>query len=144
MIKNKIILFFTISPLLVVLAAILLVYRLPPQFSLGTGRSLVQNSADLAQINLVENYQKYAANIIGVFMAEGSGKDNLLPAIKETKNGLIALKVPTDFADVHLDMVLSLNLMEKGMELGSEKQYNLGLNKFKEILNVNPWLKPAK
>lgn len=139
--NNKIISFFTIAALIVLAAGILYIYKLPVQISKSTGKSLAQNSILISQINLADNYKKYAANVVNLFNSEQTrGSNNLLPSIKETKNNLIALNVPKELTDVHLNLIISLNMMEKGLEQDSASKYEDGVDKFHSVLNNNSWL----
>lgn len=141
--KYNIVLFFVLSALIVLAGSVLFTHRGVSTLGGSNSRFLARNTATLSQINLADDYKKYAANIVSLFRAESVDNSEGLPTrLKEAKNNLIALTVPKELAETHLTLVISLGLMERGLESGDRQQYDEGEKKFEQLLEENSWLLP--
>ncbi len=63
-----------------------------------------------------------------------------LHLVESAQNGLLALLVPADLKDVHLELVTALNLMRQGLA-GDAAAYTEGRSRFDAVLADNAWLR---
>lgn len=142
--SNKIIPFFVLASIFSLAALILFSgynSQTPLPVAKSGAKSLATNSVKVAKIDIEKNYKKYAAAIFSSFnqeLAEGKGSD-LAKRVKVKQEELLALRVPAEYKDLHLDFVIGLGLIEKGLQ-GNNSKLILGKEKLQKISGQYPWL----
>ncbi len=112
----------------------------PSQFSAGNSKALSQGPATaVSQVALAENYKAFASAIMRSYEAERLTAADPAALARKTKEDLLALRVPETFTDLHLRLVVSVGLIEQGLEIRTS-DVTVGEGKLSEILQTEPWL----
>ena len=137
-INKTIISFFGLASVFLVIALVLISGGYKSQISKAGVKSLASIAPGVTQIELEENYKIYAANIFSVFYGKAA-KYSSPEIATEAKEGLLALKVPVNLRQTHLDLIISLGLVEQGLKNNGD-QLVLGEQKIEELAETESWL----
>ncbi len=138
--NKKVISFFAISNLLLLLVAVMFAGSYFPSGSVITKaspKSLAYTAPAISQIELEDNYKKYASDILAIFYAKPA-KYSSPEIARGAREDLLGLEVPAALKDLHLDLVISLGLVEQ--EASSGQVSESGAQKVEDLIKNNPWL----
>lgn len=91
----------------------------------------------------VDGYMQDLSSVIGPFMIEFRQTDNQIQQLKLIENALssvLAIRVPSEYQGVHLEIASALNLMSDGLQ-GNRNIYDQGLTRLNQVVAENPWLR---
>ena len=96
---------------------------------------------EVNQEALSEDYELSSKQILTTLFAALDGEDEeaKIQTIDQSTNSLLALLVPSKHKDLHLEIVLSLNLLRQG-SLGEETLYEEGLRRLQALVDQYSWL----
>lgn len=92
----------------------------------------------------VEEYQENAGALIENFFKdlEALGTDiDCLQLVQETEDKLLELVVPADHREVHLEMVIALNLITQGYTQADETRLAEGQRRLQALYDQYSWLR---
>lgn len=95
-------------------------------------------------VDLDNDYRQYVREILQTYQNLNDTLSNRAAQsalAKETGDKLLTLKVPKDLQEVHLELVIALNLIERGHN-GEPTQLNKGQSTLQTLINAHDWLKP--
>ena len=102
---------------------------------------IVQVAAKQPLVETVD-YQQDAAAVLTSFVVayQASTKEERVRAITDARNGLLALRVPMDLKDVHLDLVLTLDTLAAAETAENDVATGDSLAELRAIGAANAWL----
>jgi len=141
--KNiKAILFFSITSLVLIAAFFLLLAAHPATKYRPTASQpiLVQTAAKVDPTKIEADYKVSVTAAVKEY-ADASGKNNLTPEeVSKTKNQLLALKVPTQFKDLHISLIMAMVKMESYFTSGNQADKALAEKTISEVERNYSWL----
>lgn len=87
-----------------------------------------------------ETYKAKVKIILANYYRFASDESLDLEQVEKTKSELLSLKVPTEFMDAHLELILALDKMENYFENKDEELKKESLKIIEKIKNENNWL----
>lgn len=77
---------------------------------------------------------------------EGQAHDIIAPVLAQhqlgqAKESLLAVRVPAKYVDLHLSLVLALDLIEQGSSANDQKKIDQGFTQLDRLAIQNTWLK---
>lgn len=91
-----------------------------------------------------EEYQENAGALIENFFEDLNGLEtdaDRLVLIQATEDGLLQLIVPADHREIHLEMVIALNLMTQGYAQADEIRLAEGQRRLQALYDQYSWLR---
>ncbi|MFA4833493.1 MAG: hypothetical protein WC619_01435 [Patescibacteria group bacterium] len=108
---------------LLVIVLVLFLYLVLTSRPLDGGAGVkADNQADEIKEKLVSDYKNSANRILADYWQLVQGKDVPAEEGGYLKNRLLELKVPADFKELHLNLVMSLTKLEDYLKNGDEKE----------------------
>lgn len=97
---------------------------------------------NIYQTDLKSVYETKAASIVKKFVAINSSgtAEQRMAAIAQTRQELLDLTVPTEYKDLHLDLVIALSQLEAGYQ-GDADKLAKGQEMLSEVVKSQAWLK---
>ncbi|MFA5076254.1 MAG: hypothetical protein WC480_02435 [Patescibacteria group bacterium] len=102
---------------------------------------------EVATQDLAANYQAKSTEIISSYLQQRSAilandqdESKWLALATQTKNQLLDLKLPAKYQGLHLDLVITFNILEQGLQ-GDSDRVDEANARLDQILTDNPWLK---
>jgi hypothetical protein len=106
------------------------------------GPALVSDeTSDVLPRVVSEEYESQAKTVVTDLYASLEKDQNNQGAVQEAQNNLLALTVPVDYQELHLEMVIATNLMIQGYSDDDQVKIDSGWLQFKEVAGQYSWLK---
>jgi len=97
-----------------------------------------KNPVDLARLE--NNYKKNAKLIFNDFIQLTDGKDITLEQIKQIKARLLDLKVPADYKEFHIKLLLAIVKMENYLDNKNSTDKEESRKIISQTKLANPWI----
>ena len=131
--KNKLIL----SLLAVIIALSLYLFLTAKKVSFENHNN---NQSAMAQM-LEENYREQLPQIMEKYWEMGEKMIFSQPEIETIKNELMLISVPEEHRDMHMNLFVGINEIEKSLAEGSADKAEAGADLIANELSTNPWIK---
>lgn len=140
--KTKIFIFFIII-LLIIAVYFAVISKPAKQDQAEKQNDAKTNNVVDAMLNLdllKKNYKAETKVILANYLRIAQDETINIESVKRTKEQLLSLKVPTEFKELHLNLVLALDEMEDYLENGDEADKRKSQEMIEQEKTKHEWL----
>lgn len=140
--KAKIFIFFIII-LLIIAVYLAVIFKPAKQDQAEKQNDAKTNNVVDAMLNLdllKKSYKAETKVILANYLRIAQDETINIESVKQTKEQLLSLKVPTEFKELHLNLVLAMDEMEDYLENGDEADKRKSQEMIEQEKTKHEWL----
>lgn len=126
---------------LIVIAVLLLAYLVLSSETILQNENSVDQNILIDKEIMTSDYKRESARIISDYYYILSSKQTNIDQIRECKKKLLDLKVPSEYKDLHIQLVLAVTKMETYLLDKDEREWSESLEMINKAMADNAWLR---